>query len=73
MDIRRTGWIVTRYEDFVDVSPQDDPREHAVGDECWCIPEIWQEEDTLPMVAHNSDDKRELGETDYWQETYMEG
>lgn len=74
---KRTGWHVITYGTydctplFVDVSPQDDKKDHLAGDECWCIPRVLREIDALPVISHNSLDKRELGEPDHWQKAYL--
>lgn len=71
-DLKRTGWDVVVYEPFVEVVPQDDTKEHVVGDECWCGPKVSNDPDSLPVIAHNSADGRELNEPDHWQEPYLD-
>jgi hypothetical protein len=67
---KQTGWRFIAYQNFVDVFPLDDLKEHATGDECWCVPKTSQETGCLPMVSHNSADGREESEPDHWEERY---
>ena len=54
-----SGWKVNRYETFVEYVPIDDAREHLLGDECWCQPQIQRQKNMLPVIGHNSMDGRE--------------
>lgn len=65
MKLKRTGWIVSDRDTFVEVWPQDDDKEHLLGDECWCIPrteELKPEYSARPIVIHNAIDGREAAE-----------
>lgn len=65
MDFKRTGWIVSDKQTFVEVWPQDDLKEHMLGDECWCDPKVKRlkpEYSARPMIIHNAVDNREAAE-----------
>mgnify|MGYP006952669854 CR=1 FL=1 len=72
MNIKRTGWNIHDLGDFMDIVPQDDLKEHFLGDECWCTPEV-DYVNGYAMFTHQAADDRELNEPDYegkkkWQE-----
>lgn len=61
-------WEVTSYNVrandpilFIDIIPLDDDKEHYMGDECHCKPEI-KRENGVPIITHNAYDKREKAE-----------
>ncbi len=63
----RTGWEMWERGSFNEVLPQDDLKEHFLGDECWCNPIIENVTGVPPgnpdiLITHNSADKRELSE-----------
>lgn len=53
------GWRNTQESTKWHIIPMDDDKEHQVSLECWCCPEL-DEEDNL--IIHNSADGRELFE-----------
>lgn len=67
------GWEWVRYDTLVDVHPVNDTKEHGIGDECWCNPSVVREPGYLPLVSHNSADKREFSEPDNWAKQYLVG
>lgn len=66
MELKRTGWETWDRGSFMEVLPQDDLKEHWLGDECWCNPRLEEVEGGMPniMIVHSSADQRELSETD---------
>lgn len=63
----RTGWEMWERGTFNEVLPQDDLKEHLLGDECWCNPKVEHVEGVPAggvdvLITHNSADKRELFE-----------
>lgn len=71
MNIKRTGWNWYKRSGFDEIVPQDDTKEHLLGDECWCKPQTRLDPKYQPQIVHNSADKRELNEPDHWQERYL--
>lgn len=53
----RGGWVLLPYP--LEAMPVDDLREHSVGVDCWCAPEV----DDDDILMHNSLDHREDFET----------
>ena len=60
------GWQSIDYYDFIDVVPVFDLQDHFMGDECWCKPRVnrYPENPAVPIITHNSADKREQNEPD---------
>lgn len=56
------GWQWTDYDQYVEVIPLNDTKEHFAGDECWCQPRRVEEENQRPVISHNSNDRREIWE-----------
>ena len=54
-------WQAIDHDQFVDITPVDDAREHELGDECWCTPRVDRSE-ARPMIIHSSADRREVFE-----------
>lgn len=65
------GWQFIKYETFVDIFPLEDIKDHGLGDECWCEPQVRREAGFLPMITHNSADRRELSEPDHFEELLL--
>ena len=54
------GWSVDVFDTGVHVTPVDDTVKHE--QDCWCIPLIELNKNSLPMYVHHSVDGRELDE-----------
>lgn len=61
-DLSTINWQVNEVGEFVEVVPIGDDKEHLLGDECWCKPEVINEEDIInfnrPVISHNALDGR---------------
>lgn len=61
MILKRNNWAYWDRGIFSEVLPQDDDKEHALGDECWCNPRTEYMPDGQPdtLIVHNAIDGRE--------------
>lgn len=57
-----SNWQWVDYDQYVEVVPLNDIKEHYAGDECWCEPRRVDDEGERPVISHNAADKRELTE-----------
>lgn len=67
-------WRVNFNGSFFEVLPVKDTKEHMLGDECWCNPEVQRSvtpnkyikhiaigmDKAQPVIVHHSNDKREV-------------
>jgi len=74
--MKNTDWHVEYKGSFFEVLPDDDTKEHLLGDECWCKPKVQRSvrpnkylrntpfeipgHFDQPVIVHNSHDKREI-------------
>lgn len=52
-------WQSVDQDEYVEILPLDDDKEHWAGDECWCQPTVDRQE-VRPIIIHNSADGREM-------------
>lgn len=63
MHTKRNGWgVIWRTRTWCEVVPLDDLKEHLMGDECWCDPNVLYFSKGGIEIDHISADGREENE-----------